>query len=69
MMIMMIDNNYEILIFSAFVLLDPDYTFFQPLLNVLIAMVKTDGVALRSGSGGKYNTNRPKGKMDSIQVK
>lgn len=31
-------------------------------------MITTDGVALRSGAGNKYNTNRPKGKLDSTQV-
>ena len=31
-------------------------------------MITTDGVALRSGAGAKYNTNRPKGKLDSTQV-
>ncbi len=31
-------------------------------------MITTDGVALRSGAGTKYNTNRPKGKLDSTQV-
>lgn len=31
-------------------------------------MITTDGVALRSGAGNKYNTNRPKGKLNSTQV-
>lgn len=48
-------------------LLDPDYGYFEPLLNVMVALVTTDGVALRSGAGNKYNTNRPKGKLDSTQ--
>lgn len=53
---------------SAFPLLDPDYTYFPSLLNVLVATVSVDAAALANASGAKYNTNRPKGKLDSTQV-
>ena len=50
-------------------MLDPDYTYFPPLLNVLVATVAVDAVALANSAGAKYNTNRPKGKLNSTQVR
>ena len=46
-------------------MLDPDYTYFPS----LVATVAVDAVALANSAGAKYNTNRPKGKLDSTQVR
>ncbi|CBK25542.2 uncharacterized protein [Blastocystis hominis] len=48
--------------------LDPNESYFAPLLNTLVALVTTDSIALETGAGNKYNTNRPKGKLNSMQV-
>lgn len=53
---------------SASIFLDPDDSFFTSLLSTLVALVTTDSVALQTGAGNKYNTNRPKGKLNSMQV-
>ena len=53
---------------SASTFLDPDASFFTSLLSTLVALVPTDSVALQTGAGTKYNTSRPKGKLNSMQV-
>lgn len=53
---------------SKSIFLDPNDTYFAPLLSTLVALVTTDSVALETGAGNKYNTNRPKGKLNSMQV-
>ena len=53
---------------SSALFLDPDHSFFTSLLSTITALVTTDSVALESGAGNKYNTNRPKGKLNSTQV-
>lgn len=54
---------------SSALFLDPDHSFFTSLLATLTALITTDGVALETGAGNKYNTNRPKGKLNSTQVR
>lgn len=53
---------------SKSIFLDPNDTYFAPLLSTLVALVTTDSVALETEAGNKYNTNRPKGKLNSMQV-
>lgn len=53
---------------SSALFLDPDHSFFTSLLSTITALITTDSVALESGAGNKYNTNRPKGKLNSTQV-
>lgn len=53
---------------SSALFLDPDHSFFTSLLATLTALITTDSVALETGAGNKYNTNRPKGKLNSTQV-
>lgn len=48
--------------------MDPNDFYFASLLNTLVALVTTDSIALATGAGNKYNTNRPKGKLNSMQV-
>lgn len=36
---------------------------------MLVATVTVDTVALANSAGAKYNTNRPKGKLNSTQVR
>lgn len=57
------------LLTSTSYFLDPYQSYFTPLLSTLVALNVTDAVSLETGAGNKYNTNRPKGKLNSMQVR
>lgn len=57
-----------LIIYSTSYILDPNQSYFTAFLSTLVALNVTDAISLETGSGNKYNTNRPKGKLNSMQV-